>query len=283
MKATLQLLTTFLLFPAVFSCLAETNPRWDSAQSPPAPADERGEGTDRADTGGFREPQQSLPASGSTSLFENREPVAPLAILSEGSSHHFVKLVDSISGNEVMIFFVRAGEKVKVNVPGGTFEMKYASGETWYGAKYLFGPETSYTRADKLFHFGEQVSPSAKASIEQLTADLAAADQKLRDFMSRNGFSASTLDSIFQGTDHQTGLTGADRMDAGWWQSRVLSQFDNAATHNQLVDLLNGRNQIANALSALRAREVTITGYTVTLYAVPDGNMSTTPISASDF
>jgi hypothetical protein len=263
----MQLLKAFLLLSSVFTSLALGQ-------------------TDRAapvDTKTFREPQQPLPASGRTSFIENREPVAPLTILSEGSSHHFVKMVDSISGKDVMVFFVRAGTRVEVRVPEGTFEMKYASGEKWYGEKHLFGPETSYTRADKLFHFGEEVSESAKSRIEQLSEDLVAADLKLRDFMSRNGFTTSTLDTIFEETDSHTGRAGADRMDAAWWQSNVLSQFDDPSTYNRLVDLLNARNQISNALSALRAREVKIAGYSVTLYAVPDGNMSTTQISASDF
>ena len=50
---------------------------------------------------------------------------------------------------------------MKVKVPFGTYEVRYASGDTWYGYEYLFGPETSYSKADKAFTFefdGNQIS-----------------------------------------------------------------------------------------------------------------------------
>ena len=43
----------------------------------------------------------------------------------------------------------------------GTYEVRYPSGDKWYGYEYLFGPETSYSKADKTFTFrveGNQVS-----------------------------------------------------------------------------------------------------------------------------
>ena len=50
---------------------------------------------------------------------------------------------------------------MEVEVPLGTYEVRYASGESWYGYEYLFGPGTSYSKADKTFTFkvvGNQIS-----------------------------------------------------------------------------------------------------------------------------
>lgn len=59
-----------------------------------------------------------------------------------------------------MTIFVRSGSTVKVEVPLGAYELRYASGETWYGYQYRFGQDTAYSKADKIFdfhHTGSQI------------------------------------------------------------------------------------------------------------------------------
>ena len=54
-----------------------------------------------------------------------------------------------------MVVFIRNGETAtRLQVPAGTYEVRYASGETWYGDTHLFGPTTSYSKAGSLFSFG---------------------------------------------------------------------------------------------------------------------------------
>jgi hypothetical protein len=60
-----------------------------------------------------------------------------------------------------MDIFVRGGDTVQVEVPLGTYVVKYASGTTWYGYDYRFGPETDYSKAESKFDFrndGYQIS-----------------------------------------------------------------------------------------------------------------------------
>lgn len=60
-----------------------------------------------------------------------------------------------------MTVFVRGGATVEVEVPLGQFEIRYASGENWYGPQYLFGPDTGYSKAEEVFQFtndGYQIS-----------------------------------------------------------------------------------------------------------------------------
>ena len=40
-----------------------------------------------------------------------------------------------------------------MRVPFGTYVVKYASGQKWYGYKHLFGPNTAYNKADSTFAF----------------------------------------------------------------------------------------------------------------------------------
>ena len=37
--------------------------------------------------------------------------------------------------------------QLELKVPLGTFEIRYASGKQWYGYNYLFGDDTSYSKA----------------------------------------------------------------------------------------------------------------------------------------
>lgn len=106
-------------------------------------------------------PIQALPSSGEVRRFTREEAIAPFEINTSGDRHYLVKLVDAIYGNDIMTIFVRGGRRVEVDVPIGNYEMKYASGSTWYGYTHLFGPETIYSKAETVFKFfiiGNQLS-----------------------------------------------------------------------------------------------------------------------------
>lgn len=64
-----------------------------------------------------------------------------------------VKLYSSITNREVISVFVRGGERTRINVPLGSYQVKYASGDKWYGYEYLFGLSTNYSRAKEVFRF----------------------------------------------------------------------------------------------------------------------------------
>lgn len=101
----------------------------------------------------FSQPQQPMPLSGSVRRFTTAKPMAPFEIKAAQGSHYLLKLVDAYTYSPVMTVFVRSGDTVEVEVPLGTYEVRYASGNIWYGYEYLFGPETSYNKADKNFSF----------------------------------------------------------------------------------------------------------------------------------
>lgn len=102
----------------------------------------------------FLAPEQPLPASGPIyRRFAANKALAPLKLESSGYDHHLVKLVATATGQPAMIVFVRAGASLKVEVPLGSYELRYASGRAWYGETLLFGPSTSYSRSDETFTF----------------------------------------------------------------------------------------------------------------------------------
>ena len=106
-------------------------------------------------------PEVALPYNGDTQMFSQGARIAPFEIKTSRGANYLVKLVSVGTGQPVMTIFVRGGNTVSTEVPLGTYEVKYASGEKWYGHEHLFGPDTSYSKADTQLRFenrGGQIS-----------------------------------------------------------------------------------------------------------------------------
>lgn len=102
---------------------------------------------------------ETLPINGYTYNYTSKISVAPLEIkVPDNSSHYFVKLEDYITKETAFTIFIRSGQSADVNVPLGTYEMKYATGENWYGTEHLFGPShlTQKFKADDTFRFFDE-------------------------------------------------------------------------------------------------------------------------------
>ncbi len=116
-----------------------------------------------------------LPSSGDTRYYNNEEPVAKLFIYSAEGTNYFIKLVDKITGEIAMTIFVRGGESVEAQVPLGTYELRYASGESWYGEKHLFGENTACMKATRTLGFdreGDEVKHHRISLIKHLDRNL---------------------------------------------------------------------------------------------------------------
>jgi hypothetical protein len=87
-------------------------------------------------------------------LYTSAEQIAPFRIVTpSGADSFYVKLTDAMTGVLVMTFFVQGGQSFEAVVPVGTYRVKYAAGSTWYGVDLVFGPDTRYREAVKIFEF----------------------------------------------------------------------------------------------------------------------------------
>jgi hypothetical protein len=77
----------------------------------------------------------------------------PLKINNSPDANTLMKLVRVSDGAEVMSIFIHAGQVLEVAVPVGSYKVKIASGQTWYGDSVRFGPTTSYATLDSIFTF----------------------------------------------------------------------------------------------------------------------------------
>lgn len=106
-------------------------------------------------------PVQATPESGRVRRHSYGSGEAPLRIETRSGAHYILKMVDATTGQDVLDVFIQGGNSVDIDVPFGSYIVRYASGDVWYGYHDLFGPETSYSQADQRFVFeriGNQVS-----------------------------------------------------------------------------------------------------------------------------
>jgi len=119
----------------------------------------------------FDEPQQPIPNSGVIAS-DYSDGVAPFTIRTRNDGAHFyIKIVEISSSRVIGAYFVRAGESIELQVPIGNYKLKYASGQNWYGESFLFGPDTSYSKADASFNFYDDGSQVIGYAIELFQQD----------------------------------------------------------------------------------------------------------------
>jgi|GEM_PF-3040016 len=66
------------------------------------------------------------------------------ATCSSNEENYFIALVDWQSEKVIITAFIRAGEMVEIPVPPGSYKLRYAKGDKWYGEKELFGSNNMY-------------------------------------------------------------------------------------------------------------------------------------------
>ena len=64
-------------------------------------------------------------------------------------NHRFIELVDLQSDEIIMSAFVRDGEMIEMFIPLGTYKLRYAIGNEWYGEKDMFGSEYMYEMTEQ--------------------------------------------------------------------------------------------------------------------------------------
>lgn len=106
-----------------------------------------------------------LPPTGVYRMYTNQEHIAPFSVTVGKGPNFFVKLENYTTRAPVIEMFVRAGETFKVDVPLGTYRLKYGSGPQWYGFDTCFGDRSrgaSYSTSDErlIFKITEDISGS---------------------------------------------------------------------------------------------------------------------------
>lgn len=112
---------------------------------------------------------KSLPRTG---FLEKRykEGLGPLKIVTKpGQRHYLLKISYANTHKTLAVIFIRGGETFFSKVSLGDYILSYASGIDWYGSMYLFGPQTSYKKAEKVFRFKNKGDYYSGYEVELIT------------------------------------------------------------------------------------------------------------------
>ncbi|MDA3922588.1 MAG: hypothetical protein PF501_18220 [Salinisphaera sp.] len=109
----------------------------------------------------FNKPALKPPANGAVRRFLTSatflsEENAPLEIRTSEGADYLVKLEDTGTNENILDVFIRGGSTTRIQVPLGSYILKYAVGKTWYGYNDFFGPDTGYSKADSIFRFSRE-------------------------------------------------------------------------------------------------------------------------------
>lgn len=97
---------------------------------------------------------QAEPSSGTVLGGSTTDNESEITVTAPYNSSCVVKLKNTQEITKI-IFYVRAGETVTVKVPADFLHVYFASGDTWYGPKHLFGENTSYFMDEELIDFSQ--------------------------------------------------------------------------------------------------------------------------------
>ncbi len=93
------------------------------------------------------------PNEGVYARYDQSPSVAPLTLRTASGSNYFVKIADAVNGRPILSFYVFGGSTFRVEVPAGSFILKYATGDNWCGDRELFGASTEIIQTDRIFQF----------------------------------------------------------------------------------------------------------------------------------
>ncbi len=75
--------------------------------------------------------------------------LAPLEVETPAGTNYVLKMTNARTSSEAMLLYIRGGETFKTKVPLGTYKLRGAAGDIWYGATRLFGASTRYFKLER--------------------------------------------------------------------------------------------------------------------------------------
>lgn len=63
---------------------------------------------------------------------------------------HYIKIIDTSTGEPFMKIYIREGDTITVYLPVGSYRIRYATGEHWYGYDELFGTDGEYFKFNEV-------------------------------------------------------------------------------------------------------------------------------------
>ena len=79
--------------------------------------------------------------------------LSSLAVTASDNYNAYIYLKSKTKKSNDMSFTVKKGKEATVGVPADEYDLYWAAGDTWYGSKFLFGPDTEYNKTEDEWDF----------------------------------------------------------------------------------------------------------------------------------
>jgi hypothetical protein len=100
--------------------------------------------------------------------------VFPLDVRTAAGRDYFLIMSDEKTGEDVVAAYFLGGKSARILVPPGTFDLRFAHGETWRGEPEGFGPEGGEFTLSEPLEFGvEGLGVKAGHAVDLRQSDLA--------------------------------------------------------------------------------------------------------------
>lgn len=96
--------------------------------------------------------EKKMPENGMIKNYTGKKLLVPFEI-STADDNYFIKLVDYYTDKTAVTIFAKAGTTLEIDIPVGSYKIKYASGANWYGLDDLFGHKTVYSKSNLQMDF----------------------------------------------------------------------------------------------------------------------------------
>ncbi len=78
-----------------------------------------------------------------------------LKVNTSRDASYVIKIVDPNGGEVIMMCYLPSGISQEIDLPSGTFEIRYTCGTEWFGNDKMFGDKGTYAKADHTFRFSK--------------------------------------------------------------------------------------------------------------------------------
>lgn len=137
----------------------------------------------------FAEPGLPLPEQGGLLFSEKFQyytgTTAPFKLTTPSDGNYVMKIEDWNTKEFVAMYFIRRSSRLVIELPLGSYRLKFAQGDRWYGTNRLFGPKTTYSYVPDRMDFytsGDRVHGHEIELIPQANGNLVTPPMEAQDW-----------------------------------------------------------------------------------------------------
>lgn len=229
----------------------------------------------------FSAPEVARPTPGILFASKEGKKSSTLEISTSPGLDYFLIITPEAGGAPELIAFITGGESLTCKLPTGSYDLRYAAGDSWYGKKYFFGPRGAYFRASSPIDLKPTHETPGYDAYRDALDKLKGVENDIREHLLDSGIDQKTVTYIFDTKDPKTQSANINSLDASYWRKDVAPKISSARDRTRLTELLETRNQIVISYNQ-RASE--LRGNVVgKISLTPDGNADLTQLTMSTF